>query len=167
MSRRTTLIGALVVSVALNLLIAGVLIGRFSSRHPPTPPPGAWAAGELSAETRSRVREHMARQMESVRPMRRELRDAQDGIRAAVLAEPYDPEALKAALARLRSVTSRYQQLLHEGLAEIAAELPVEERGALVRTALERAHGGGRPPGPGRPGDRRDGPPRPPAPGQR
>ena len=76
-----------------------------------------------------------------------------------VLADPHTPlhnhadEALKDALARLRAVDERYKALLHDSVANIAAELPREQRIALLRTAMRRGAGDGPPDigGPGRP----------------
>lgn len=164
MSRRNLLLGALLISVAINLLAAGVLLGRAGARPHSGPPPGAWAAQDLSPETRRRVRQQMSARVDAVRPLRAELRRAHGRIRSAVEAEPFDPEALRAALENLRSVGDRYQQLLHDNLVDMAADLPSEEREALIRAALERSRGGMRPGGPRRPGAREDTPPgRPPA----
>jgi len=153
MTKRTALLGALIVSVSLNLLIAGVFIGRLGARAP-GPPPGAWAARDLSQDSRQIVRQHMRRDVDAVRPLRAEMRAAREAIRAAVETEPFDPAALREALARLRLAGARYQEFLHENIVEVAVRLPAGERAALVRVALDRA----------RPGDL-ERPPRHPAPG--
>ena len=148
MTRQNALLVALLVSVAINLLIAGVVLGRLGAPHR-EPPPAAWAARELGPETRGLVRERMREQLPQVRPLRREMGEAQRAVRAAVTAEDFDPEALRAALARLREAGNRYEQFIHENLADLAASLSPQERGALVRAALERRGGGDR--GPRRP----------------
>ncbi|MEM1190806.1 MAG: periplasmic heavy metal sensor [Pseudomonadota bacterium] len=158
MTRNNALLLALLLSVAVNLLVAGIVLGRMGlERGHHEPPPAAWAARELSPETRRVVRRRMVEQLEAVRPLRRELRSAQSGVRRAVSAEDFDPQALKDALAELRRVTNRYQELLHNNLAEIAAGLPPEERSALVRAAMLRDRGGE----PGMGGGRRRPPPPP------
>ena len=138
MSRQSLLVLALVLSLGLNLVVAGVAIGR-KGREPPAPPPMAWAARDLAPETRQLVRLRMRDEVEAVRPLRRELREAHAAVRRAVSATDYDPAALKAALGRLRSVNDRYRQLLHDNVADLAAELPPQERMALLRSALQRA----------------------------
>ena len=155
MTRQTALLVALLLSVAVNLLVAGVFIGRHGAGAREAPP-AAWAARELPAEARLLVRERMRDQIESVRPLRLELREARLAIREAITAENYDPQALKDALARLRAIDGRYKGLLHDSVAEIAAELPREQRIALLRAAMRRNEPGGPPPGKGGPG----GPPR-------
>ncbi len=143
MNRRTVLLAALTVSLALNLLIAGIFIGRMGGR-PHGPPPGAWAARDLSPETRRIVRDHMRRDIASVRPLRAEMVEARAAVRRVVLDEAFDAQALRAALAQVRAVGDRYEELLHENLVEVAGQLPAEERAALVRAALDRAGPGGR-----------------------
>ncbi|MEL7043462.1 MAG: periplasmic heavy metal sensor [Pseudomonadota bacterium] len=158
MTRNNALLLALLLSVAVNLLVAGIVLGKMGfERGHPEPPPVAWAARELSPETRRLVRRRMVEQLEAVRPLRRELRSAHSRVRRAVSAEDYDPKALKDALAELRRVTNRYQELLHNNLAEIAAGLPPEERSALARAAMLRDRGGE----PGIGGGRRRPPPPP------
>jgi uncharacterized membrane protein len=150
MTRYKLLVTALLVSVAVNLLIIGLALGRMSGAPGRAgDPPGAWAASPLSAASRRLVRERMGAERETVRPLRRELRAAQGAVRRAAEAEPFATDDLKAALADLREVEARYRAFLHDGLAEVAAELPRAERAALLRAALSRV--GQRGPGPGGP----------------
>lgn len=137
MTRQNALLTALLISVAINLVIAGVVLGRLGAPRG-EPPPAAWAARELGPETRRLVRERMRGQLPEVRPLRREMREARQAVRAAVTVEDFDPAALRASLARLRDAGNRYEQFIHENLADIAASLTREEREALVRAALER-----------------------------
>lgn len=145
MNRQSALLLALLVSVAINLLAAGVMIGR-GTAGPPVTPPAAWAARELEPEARRLVRDRMRREVGNVRPLRRELADAHRAIREAISAEDYSARALKDALARLRTVDGRYRQLLHDNVAELAAELPREQRVALLRAAMQRGSAGRVPP---------------------
>jgi uncharacterized membrane protein len=135
--------------MAVNLLVAGVLMGRVGAKPPEEAPPMAWAARELDPEVQQLVRRRMREALPNVRPVREEMRSASIELRRLMAADDFNPEAAKAALARMRAVTDRYQQLVHENLVELAAELPKEQRAALLRAALHR--GGGvespRPPG--------------------
>lgn len=158
MTRQTVLLIALLLSLAVNLLVAGVVIGRHSTGGREAPP-GVWAAQELPPEARRLVRQRMRDQIESVRPLRSELREAREAIRLAIVSEDYDPQALKDALARLRAIDGRYKALLHGSMADIAAELPRAQRIALLRSAMRRGAPGGRPgaePPEGPPRDARD-----------
>lgn len=137
MSKRHLLVLALLLSVSVNLLVAGVLIGRVG-RTPHAPPPMDWAGRELDAQTRDLVRSRLREQQAAFRPLRREMVHATGAVRAAISATDYDPEVLAAALAQLRDVTGRYQKLAHDNLVNVSAELPREQRMALLRSALQR-----------------------------
>jgi uncharacterized membrane protein len=109
----------------------------------------AWAAQELDPLAQQMLRRHMREALPSVRPMREEMRSVSMEVRRAVGGDEFDPELAREALARMREVTSRYQALIHENLIEVAAELPRDERAALLRAALNRG-AGGKPPRPPR-----------------
>lgn len=141
---------ALLVSLSVNLLVAGVLLGRRGA-PPPEAPPFAWAAQQLEPATQRLLRQRMRQQLPAVRPVRAEMSRATNAVRLAVDTPDFDPEALARALADMRTATSRYQQLMHEGIVELAKELPREQRVALARSAMQRGE---------RPGPRRSGAPR-------
>ncbi len=138
MTRSNLLLAALVVSVAINLLVAGIVIGRGGIRPPPGPSPAEWMAGNLDQETRQKVRQRMARQASDVRPIRQELRRAMGELRTAVQAEEYDPQAMDDALTRMREARGRYERFFHDNLVELSGELNKAQRIALLRTALQR-----------------------------
>jgi uncharacterized membrane protein len=157
MSSRNGLVIALLLSAALNLLIAGVLLGRWTRGEAPQPPPLQWTARDLAPETRQQVRDRLQERMTDVRPLRAEMREASAAVRRAAVAEPFDASALRQALAELRRIQQQYQGVMHDSVVDIAAELPREQRLALLRQALERGGRGDR-------GDSRERPqgPRPP-----
>ncbi|MFT7286204.1 MAG: putative membrane protein [Halieaceae bacterium] len=138
MSRQGWLLLTLVVSLSLNLLVAGFVIGRGSSARPPGPPPMDWMAQEVAPETRALLRSRMRQQVQRVRPLREDMRRATGAVRRAVGAENFDPEALAAALAEMRRLSADYQALMHENLVALSAELPREQRIALAGAALQR-----------------------------
>ena len=147
MSKRHVLVLALLLSVSVNLLVAGVVLGRIG-RPPQAPPPMDWAGREMDAQTRDLLRSRLREQQDAFRPLRREMVRATAAVRAAISADDFDPEVLAAALAQLRDVTGRYQQLVHENLVKVSADLPREQRMALAQAALQRHQGGRLPPRP-------------------
>jgi uncharacterized membrane protein len=151
MSSTRWLLPALVLSASVNLLVAGVLIGRAGMPREPAAAPMDWAAQSLSPETRRRVREQLREQMPAVRPLRQDLLSSRERVRRALAAEPFDVDELAAALETMRGVSGDYQALLHRNLVDLSQDLPRDQRLALARAVLERAGGEGRrsPPRPG------------------
>lgn len=140
MNSRNVLLLALVVSVSVNLVIAGVVIGHRGGPRG-EPPPMLWAAQTLEPETRRLVRGQMRMQMPRVRPLRERVRRAHAAVQKAVMAENYDPEALGAALAELREAGGDYEAFVHANLVEMSAGLNEAQRRALVGAALQRSQG--------------------------
>lgn len=145
MNKQQGLILALLLSVAVNLLVAGVVIGRGSSpKPPPAPPPMEWVARDLKPETQRKMMQALRSRQGEFRPLREDMRRATMGVRKAISAsdENYDPARLDAALGNMRDVSFRYQELVHRSLVEVTEGLPREERVAVARAALARAQSG-------------------------
>lgn len=138
MNRRSLILGVLLVSLALNLFLAGLLIGRASRAPAKAEPPMAWAAQSLSTQQRQRVRRHFAEKQDEVRALRQTMRKATGRVRKAATAEPLDKNELQDALAELRGVQADYQAFMHNNMAEVAASLPREQRMAFLRQALQK-----------------------------
>jgi uncharacterized membrane protein len=147
MNRHSLILAGLLMSLAVNLLIAGFFIGNHRGARP-EPPPMAWATEQLSPETQRRLRGQMRAQLSEVRPLREDMRKAQAAVRKAVAAEDYDPQVLALALEKSREVSERYQALIHKNLVEVSAELPKDQRIALARAALQRGQSAKMPPRP-------------------
>ena len=146
MNKQQLLVVALLVSLGVNLLIAGVVIGRAGKgpRPPVGPPPMEWVARELPPETKRVVMQEMRARQADFKPLRSELRTATQAVRRAITAsdEDYDPQALAAALKEVRRVSIRYQELIHESLVGVTADMPRAQRIAVARAALARAQQG-------------------------
>jgi uncharacterized membrane protein len=146
---------ALVVSVVLNLLLAGFVIGRLSGPGPVPaaldPSVGMFRVLPRLPEPRRealepRVREHFR----ALRDELRRMRATQRSINQALAAEPFSAEDLTAALARFRAALLASQEQNHALLVDIAADMSAAER-RLLRDAMTRR----RPPGHRDPGDSR------------
>jgi len=141
---------ALAVSIALNLLLAGIFVGRaFHRRHPPPPdhdmPAMRGDRDGKRAPLRGLLREHG----DELKDKRRAIGEARRTAQAALEAEPFDRAALERALEGLRKETVASQEVLHRVIADAAAKGSPDERRKLGR-ALERSGLGGdeRRPGP-------------------
>ena len=134
MNKQQLLVVALLVSVGVNLLIAGVVIGRAGKgpRPPMGPPPMEWVARELPPETKRVVMQEMRARQADFKPLRSELRTATQAVR----------RALADALTEVRRVSIRYQELIHESLVGVTADMPRVQRIAVARAALARAQQG-------------------------
>lgn len=145
MSKNQGLMLALLLSVAINLLVAGVVIGRGTlPKPPPGPPPMEWVARDLNPETQRKMMRALRSRQSEFRPLREDMRLATMGVRKAISAseDDYDPARLDEALANMRDVTLRYQELIHRSLVEVTADMPREERVAVARAALARVQSG-------------------------
>ena len=139
---------ALALSVAVNLLVGGALIGRLFRAPPGPPPPMAWALKDLDPSVREKLRPRLRERLVEAQPARRELRLALQALGEALRQEPMDRDGASRALAGLRESGSRYQAVLHESLLDLLAELPAERREAAMRAML-RGKGGALLPGTG------------------
>lgn len=133
----------LIVSLAANLLLGGIFAGGFIEawRRGPEPadgrpPPFRLHMGRMLEHLPEDVRDRAQALMErhrgemhgSVRAMRRARRE----MRAALVAEPFDPARLEAALAELRTRGGAAQASMHGAMLELASDLTPEARRALA-----------------------------------
>lgn len=120
----------LVVSLSLNLLIAGAVVGSVFSGGRWSPDHGRHMAGggpmarALSEDDRRFIRQRMTMEFMSDREVRGAYRDEMTALLADLRADPYDPEAVEARMAGMRAhFLHRFetgQALLGERLAEMS-----------------------------------------------
>ena len=150
--RNRWLIAALVLSIVVNLALAGFAVGRMTRDFAPfpgfDPMVGVVRLVRFLDEDRRRaVVGDLWERRRELRPALRAIRGAQRDVTAALTAEPFDEAALREALEAFRERLERSQTGSHEMLATVAARLTPEERAYLAR-ALSRPgrHRGGGPP---------------------
>jgi uncharacterized membrane protein len=142
------LIGGLVVSLIVNLLLAGFVAGRLSGFGPPPgfgpdPTTGFFRLlGFLPDDRRSAITPELRKQMSTLMPVLRKMRGDQHDVFETLTAEPFDPAALEAALADLRTNLTAAQIASHHSFVEMAKSLTPEERKSLAR-AMRRPHSHG------------------------
>jgi uncharacterized membrane protein len=132
---------ALAVSVALNLLIVGLVAGAMLRGGPPDRMVRDLDFGPfteaLTSEDRDALRRDFIRQAPDLRDMRRQMRDDFRSVLAALRADPFDVEALRDVVAnqgdRMAARLALGQDLI---LARIAAMTPAER--AAFADRLER-----------------------------
>ena len=132
---------ALVLSLAANLLIVGIFVGRSMSGVPGAfhlPPNLGWMIRHMDQPTRQALRSEMEQHSSAIRPIRREMREAQRAFdRLLVQSEP-DVDALSETLTRLRSASDRYQQETHGMMLKLIPELNEEQRRQVSKTLRRR-----------------------------
>ncbi|WP_375260351.1 periplasmic heavy metal sensor [Palleronia sp.] len=134
----------LFISLAINVAVAGVIIGSALDRHGPHR--GPRLSGPIAPLVRSLPNEARRdlfadlKRMPRTEPDRR--RGSFEALLSAIRAEPFEPEAVTAALREQRDLGAARLVALEDALAEQLARLSAEERAdyadrlrALVRRA--------------------------------
>lgn len=135
-------IAALVVSLVVNLALAGFVAGQMTRGFAPMPGLEPMVGVVrlvrfLDEDRRREVVGDLWDRRRDLRPSLRAIRGSQRDVAAALTAEPFDEAALRAALEAFRQRLERSQAGSHEILATVAARLTPEERRYLAR-ALSR-----------------------------
>lgn len=142
------LLGLLLVSLAVNLVVAGSVAGAvWRHRSPPS-----WStsvvpnllgfAGTLPAERRRQLWQDTAEERGHIRPFRRAVRAAREETMKALLAEPFDRQRFLAAQARQAEAENHARDVVRDLYVKIAERLTPEERRAFPRwREHRRLHG--------------------------
>ena len=139
-TRQRVLIVALIVSMTVNLLLVGGIVGKLVwGGPPPRPVPEhvGWIVRRLDDDRRQELRDDVIAHIRSSRSMRQSMRDAQKHFEATITAEDFDPERVRDALAALREAHTAWQTASHEQMVTVLSRLSPEER-KRVATYLER-----------------------------
>lgn len=128
----------LVISLGLNLLVAGMVVGSaFSHRKGGRPDPFLGGGmrpyvSSLPEKQREHVRDRLLHNREAARAARQELRQSARNVRDAITAEPFDADALNTAFAAQRSVYDGIAANGHHALVEILAGMSDAERAQFI-----------------------------------
>lgn len=124
----TALLVAVVVSLCLNLLLGGLLIGgRWHGDH------GRWRSGEsflmrVPEDARPIVKSVFDAHKADFDARRKEVEDARLKVAELMKADVIDRPQLDLALAELQQRTQTMQQFGHQVMVEVAEKLPPELR---------------------------------------
>lgn len=139
-TRTRTLALLLFLSVALNLFVAGMVVGRWDRWDGPKGHGGPrhgksmsrvieYALGDsLTPALRSRLEQHDGAMRENFE----ESRESRRAIRDVLIREPFDKEAYLEALDRMNAVHDRMRAETHSFMIEIMDQLTPEQRRKLV-----------------------------------
>jgi uncharacterized membrane protein len=132
------LIGALVISLVANLVLAGFLLGRTTSHAGPTrigPDPAAMyfrLMGFLPEQRREELMPVVRRHLDDIRPQIRETRQRLRGMFEALVADPFDADTLAAEMAELRRLHAITQAESHRYFVELVSAMSHDERQAMA-----------------------------------
>lgn len=143
----------LFLSLALNLLLVGVLAGRMMTHHPPPRPLPSdlnWLTNDISMESRRKLKTEMAKHRGETRSLRHSMFEAQKKFNQLLQDENLDETRLKEALSRIRDTSSQFQAAIHDQMIPLLIEMDVEDR----KNALKMLRMHRRPPSHSLPGIR-------------
>lgn len=144
---------ALIISIAVNGLLIGLLAGVMLAGGPKRggPPPGGPGPGgggdralardivqAAPIEERQAMREVLTQAWRASEADRRAIHEAQRKIGAAMAAESYDAEAVRNGFAEWREADARVKARVQEALVGVIGQLPAERRQALAKALAER-----------------------------
>lgn len=127
MSHRA-LTGLLIASLAVNLLLAGLIIGHMVRSDGGRQLPLAWAFKDVSPEIREKVRPIIRPQVAEILSERRALRRQERKLRKILGSETLTREELETALANMRLATDGFHEKLHEIGVDVLLSLDASER---------------------------------------
>ena len=138
-AKRRWLLWALLASLAVNLATAGLVAGAILRGPPPsTIGPGlSHYARSLPEAYRRDLGATLRESRGDWIGVRRSLQDQRAAFAAAVTAEPFDPAAVEAALARQSEITDRLAARGADLLVAQISRMSPEERAAYAEAVLE------------------------------
>jgi len=137
MNKSRWLTVALLASLAVNLLVVGVFVGRVISGGPgPERMPSnlGWMVRHLDEPTRESLRSEMMEHNKRAGPLRKQMRDAQRTFNRQLLDSTIDTEAMSQSLTELRRTSDEYQTEMHEMMLLIVPKLDEQQRRRVLST---------------------------------
>lgn len=133
--RHKTILLVLLMSLALNLFLVGILTARSLApqERPPAPMAMSWLVRDMDDVTRQSLQPQLQTNAEQLRPLRAEMFRAQREVNRLMISEPLDQAALLDAFAVLRDANLQYQALSHQQLVQLSAQLSAEQRQQALR----------------------------------
>ena len=127
------LMGFLIVSLAINFIFIGSVAGAMWRFKGPPPMAGANPGflsyiGSLPTDRRKALWDSATKERQNLRPLRREARSAREATLMALIADPFDKQAVIAAQARQTHAEEQARSAMQSLIAHMAAELTPQER---------------------------------------
>jgi uncharacterized membrane protein len=126
----------LAISLTINFLLIGAILGRISSGVPlsrPFPPELGWVLRSLEPDARQSLRPRLKEHARNSKPVRRQLRESQQAVNELLLQDPLDKTTLASSMTELRKYSSESQREMHASLIDIMSELDLEQRVQVMK----------------------------------
>jgi Spy/CpxP family protein refolding chaperone len=126
---------ALLVSVTLNLLVAGAVIGHFLRGAPEPRFPGhlGRVMEKIDPEQQAVMKEQFRAFRREGRQLHQDMRQKQRELTKSILAEPFDEESARQGFAQLRQSGAAIQTQMHEQMISVMKNLGPKQRARLIR----------------------------------
>lgn len=152
------LIAALTLSLAGNLVVAGIVVARRFDNPPPpfsfeTPSGVEGLFGDISPDGRAAVRATMRDARRDLKDTYKEMRALRAEIKTLLYAEVLDRAALEAAFDKLTALSASVQSRVQHSFVEAVSHMSAEDRRRFTpaRPERPRRHDAGGPPAEGPP----------------
>lgn len=150
MTRTKILILALFASLAVNLFVGGLMLGRWWDHHDrprlsrfetPDGPGPRWLRRAVGKDAMPVLERVWSAHAAEIDPLRAGFHESREAVRSALTAEPFDAVAYAAALAEMRARMDAMHAGVHGVMVDLARELSPEQRRELAERGRK-----GRPP---------------------
>lgn len=130
----------LVLSLALNVAVAGLYLGR--STRPEVRLYGsdqriARIVAQMPESRKAEAAAYLAEKRKDIQALRPESRKVREEWLAAVKAEPYSLDSAKAAINRRVELSMKRRQIVYDAMAEFLAKMTPAERAAYADALSE------------------------------
>lgn len=146
MSSRTTLI-VLVISITINLLVGGAIIGHLLRGGPDPRFPNhlGQVLENINPEQQAKMKEQFRKFRRDGRDLHQAMRQQQRQLSTVILQDPFDEAATRAEFEKLRERGNKVQAHMHNQMILVMQNLSSEDRAKLIRRLLRTRRGEGPP----------------------
>lgn len=130
MASKAALMWGLILSLALNLFLVGVMGARYLNRPdaPPRPLSLGWMLRGADADLQARLTPLVEEADTILRPLRGQMFRAQREVNRLMVEDPMNEAALTEAFQALRAANMRYQEASHRQIMTVFGELDASQR---------------------------------------
>ena len=139
----------LLVSLAVNVFVGGIWVGRWidggsepevvqaapiDRPRPPGPGP-RWLRESVGREGQALLRRVWRQHEDTIEPLRETVRESRVAVADALAAEPFDVEVYAVALERMRSSMLQLHTATHAAMIDLVEQMPEEQRLKMAERA--------------------------------